>query len=232
MIMRKLTFFLLLSPFLIAAQNWKTTPSAPKFGETIRVEFDLSNSKLRAVENVEINALEYVKDKAASVDIATFRAGDKLTGIFILGPETKSVLLTILNEDDSEQMDNNNGEGGARKLFRFELQVDGTVDFKSQKLIYDWGTTRGPDGMKLDSVGRLYVAAGLNKPNLPSESADPATAGIYVFTVDGELLDFAPIPRDETTNCGFGGPDLKTLFVTAGGSLWQIPTLTSGAKRD
>ncbi len=111
MIMRKLTFFLLLSPFLIAAQNWKTTPSAPKFGETIRVEFDLSNSKLRAVENVEINALEYVKDKAASVDIATFRAGDKLTGIFILGPETKSVLLTILNADDSEQMDNNIGEG-------------------------------------------------------------------------------------------------------------------------
>jgi gluconolactonase len=37
-----------------------------------------------------------------------------------------------------------------------------------------------------------------------------------------------PIPRDETTNCAFGGDDLKTLFVTAGGSLWSIPVTTPG----
>jgi gluconolactonase len=125
--------------------------------------------------------------------------------------------------------DNNNSEGGNRKLFRYELRPGGTVNFASQTLIYDWGTTRGPDGMKLDQAGRLYVAAGLNKPNPPHETADPATAGIYVFSVEGKLLDFAPIPRDETTNCGFGGVDMKTLFVTAGGSLWSITTTTTGA---
>ncbi len=45
---------------------------------------------------------------------------------------------------------------------------DGTVDFATQKLIHDWKTTRGPDGMKLDAEGRLFVAAGLNKPHPPS----------------------------------------------------------------
>jgi sugar lactone lactonase YvrE/endonuclease/exonuclease/phosphatase family metal-dependent hydrolase len=125
--------------------------------------------------------------------------------------------------------DNNNSEGGARKLFRYELRPNGSVNFASLTKIYDWGTTRGPDGMKLDQEGRLYVAAGLNKPNLPHETADPATAGIYVFSIEGELLDFAPIPRDETTNCGFGGDNLKTLFVTAGGSLWSIETISPGA---
>lgn len=123
---------------------------------------------------------------------------------------------------------NNNSPNGARALWRFELQQDGTVDFETQTLIFDWKTTRGPDGMKLDADGRLYVAAGINKPNLPHETADQPTAGVYVFSPEGKLLTVAPIPRDETTNCAFGGDDLRTLFVTSGGSLWKLETVVSG----
>lgn len=124
--------------------------------------------------------------------------------------------------------DNNNSLGGARKLWRFDLNSDGGVKISSRKLIYDWLQTRGPDGMKLDAAGNLYVAAGLNKPHLPQETADAPTAGIYVFSPEGTLLEFINIPRDETTNCAFGGDSLKTLFVTSGGSLWSIPTKTPG----
>lgn len=124
---------------------------------------------------------------------------------------------------------NNNTLGGARKLWRFEFAKDGELDLSSQYLIHDWGTTRGPDGIKMDSQGRIFVAAGLNRSNLPAESADPPTAGIYVFSQDGKLLDYCPIPRDETTNCAFGGADLKTLFVTAGGTLWRMRTKDPGA---
>ena len=124
--------------------------------------------------------------------------------------------------------DNNNTAGGSRKLWRFEMTVAGTPIPNSQTLIHDWGTTRGPDGMKLDSAGRLYVAAGLNRPNLPHETAPKPTAGIYVFSPNGKLLTFAPIPRDETTNCAFGDKDRKTLYVTAGGTLWKIRTTSPG----
>ena len=124
--------------------------------------------------------------------------------------------------------DNNNGPGGSRKLWRFDLKSDGSVDHDTQKLIHDWGTTRGPDGMKLDQQGRLYVAAGLNRPNLPQETAIRPTAGIYVFGPSGKLITFCSIPRDETTNCAFGEDDGKTLFVTAGGSLWKIKTQIAG----
>lgn len=123
---------------------------------------------------------------------------------------------------------NNNTAGGARKLWRFDLKADGTVDFATQKLIHDWKATRGPDGIKLDAKGRLFVAAGVNKPN-QFETADPPSAGIYVFSLEGTLLKFIPIPRDETTNCTFGGDDLRTLFVTAGGTLWSIRVNTPGA---
>jgi gluconolactonase len=123
---------------------------------------------------------------------------------------------------------NNNSVGGGRKLWRFDLKADGTIDAAGRKLVYDWKTTRGPDGMKLDAKGRLFVAAGINKPNLPYETAEKPTAGIYVFSPEGELLEMIPIPRDETTNCAFGGDDLKTLFVTAGGTLWSIRVTTPG----
>jgi gluconolactonase len=123
---------------------------------------------------------------------------------------------------------NNNTEGGARKLWRFDLRKDGTVDLASRKLLYDWGKGRGPDGVKQDQKGRLYVAAGLNKPNPPFEPADDVKGGIYVLSPEGKLLAFLPVPRDEVTNCAFGGDDLKTLYITGGGTLYSIRTTTPG----
>jgi len=117
---------------------------------------------------------------------------------------------------------NNNAKGGARKLWRFDLRKDGTIDPKSQTRIFDWLTSRGPDGVKMDAQKRLFVAAGLNKESLPYETADPYRGGIYVLSTEGKLLEYVPIPKDEVTNCTFGGEDLKTLFITAGGTLWKI----------
>lgn len=117
---------------------------------------------------------------------------------------------------------NNNKRGGARKLWRFRLNADGSIESRSRKLIFDWQTARGPDGFKMDSKGRLFVAAGLNQANPPYESASPLTAGIYVLSSSGNILSFVPIPNDEVTNCAFGGTDLKTLFITAGGHLWSF----------
>ena len=123
---------------------------------------------------------------------------------------------------------NNNTVGGARKLWRFRLRDDGTVDTASRTLIFDWGTARGPDGLKLDRNGRLYVAAGLNRPHAPFESSDKFKGGIYVLAPDGKLLNFIAIPVDEVTNCTFGDPDRMTLFVTAGGTLWHTRVTTPG----
>jgi gluconolactonase len=123
---------------------------------------------------------------------------------------------------------NNNNRGGARKLWRFHLRPDGSIVPRSRKLIFDWRTSRGPDGFKMDRKGRLFVAAGLNKANPPSETAEPYKGGIYILSPAGKLLEFVPIPRDEVTNCAFGGADLKTLFVTAGGTLWSVPLRTPG----
>lgn len=119
--------------------------------------------------------------------------------------------------------DNNNNEvGGARRLWRFRLDRDGSVRPGSGKVLFDWGDARGPDGLKRDGQGRLYVAAGLNVANPPYETADRWQGGIYVLSPEGKLLQFIGIPKDEVTNCAFGGPKGRTLYVTAGGQLWEI----------
>jgi gluconolactonase len=123
---------------------------------------------------------------------------------------------------------NNNTGGGAHKLWRFDLKPDGGVAPQSRRLIFDWKTSRGPDGLKVDQAGRLFVAAGLNKANPPYETDEPHPAGIYILSAEGKLLDFVPVPRDEVTNCAFGGDELKTLYVTAGGTLWSIRVNTPG----
>lgn len=123
---------------------------------------------------------------------------------------------------------NNNNPGGARKLYRFQLKPDGSVDAASRKLIFDWKQGRGPDGVKMDRKGLLFVAGGLNQPHPPHETNE-FKGGVYIIDPEtGKLIDMIPVPKDEVTNCAFGGADLKTLFITAGGTLWHIPVETPG----
>ncbi len=149
----------------------------------------------------------------------------------VIGREVDRANGVLVSADDKflYVADNNNDVvTGARKLWRFDLKDDGSVDAKSQKLLYDWGKGRGPDGLKQDEKGNLYVAAGLNKPNPPAEPAEDVKGGIYVLTPEGKRLDFLAVPTDEVTNCAFGGDDRKTLYITGGGTLYSIRTTTPG----
>jgi gluconolactonase len=71
------------------------------------------------------------------------------------------------------------------------------------------GAQRGVDGMTLDTEGNIIVCAGW-------EQAGPGPM-IYVFSPTGRVLATHPLRVDRPTNCCFGGPDMKTLYVTTGG---------------
>src|SRR5262245_36708745 len=184
--------------------------SDPRYGD--RSGMEIRDDKGRTIEGV------YRIDPDGKVTRIIGRELDRPNGVLVSADDRYFFVAD----------NNNDTRGGARKLWRFDLKKDGTVEFTSRKLLYDWGTGRGPDGLKQDSKGRLYVAAGLNKPNPPFEPAKDKKGGIYVFTPDGKLLTFLPVPTDEVTNCAFGGDDRKTLYITAGGTLYSIRTTTPG----
>ena len=106
--------------------------------------------------------------------------------------------------------------GGNRVIWRFCLDPSGEP--RDQQLHFDFGDGRGGDGMELDVAGRLYVAAGINRPRGPHESArNPA--GVYVISPTGDLERRLDVSEDRVTNVAFGGPDGRTLYVTAGKTL-------------
>jgi gluconolactonase len=116
--------------------------------------------------------------------------------------------------------------GGNRKIWAFDLAADGSLS--KQRLVYDFGKGRGGDGLRVDMKGNLWVAAGINHPRgNPGESLD-VPAGVYVISPGGKLLGRIAIPEDLITNLTFGGPQRKTLYVTAGKTVYRIPVNVSG----
>lgn len=115
--------------------------------------------------------------------------------------------------------------GGNRKVWCFDLDTAGNPS--NQRLVYDFSPGRGGDGMRLDIAGNLYVAAGIHTPRGPHETAD-VPAGIYIITPGGELKGRLPIPEDVLTNLAFGGPDGRTLYITAGKTLFTTRLSTPG----
>ncbi len=184
--------------------------SDPKYGD--REGMEILDAAGKPIEGV------YRIDPDGSVAMVIEHQVDRPNGVMVSGDDR---YLFVADN-------NNNIERGARKLWRFDLLGDGGVDFASKRLIFDWETSRGPDGMAQDQLGQIYVAAGRNTPIPPFETVDPFKGGIYVFDAAGSLKKFIPVPVDEVTNCAFGGSNLKTLYITAGGTLWSIRTETPG----
>lgn len=123
-------------------------------------------------------------------------------------------------------IDSHPGAGANRKIWAFDLAGDGSLF--GQRMVYDFGKARGGDGMRVDMTGNLWVAAGINKSRgNPAESLE-VPAGIYVISPQGKLLGRIPIPEDLITNLVFGGPQRKTVYVTAGKTVYEFPVTVSG----
>jgi gluconolactonase len=84
--------------------------------------------------------------------------------------------------------------------------------------------------MAVDVEGNVYVAAGMHKPRGTTETLDVKT-GVHVFAPSGKLVQHIPIPIDIITNVAFGGPDLKTLYVTSGTTLYKVANKITGTRR-
>jgi gluconolactonase len=122
----------------------------------------------------------------------------------------------------------NGQEGGARMIRAYDLQPDGAV--RNMRVHYNFYPGRSADGMSIDEQGNLWAAAGLHARRGTSETLD-TKCGVHVISPAGKLIRFIPIPEDTITNTAFGGPDRKTLYVTAGKTLFRLRTDVPGLLR-
>jgi gluconolactonase len=148
----------------------------------------------------------------------------------LAAPEVERPNGIQVSPDDSKLylVEANRAEGGARLIRSYDLRPHGTV--ANMRVLYDFSPGRGADGLSIDTQGNLYASAGLNQPRGTAETLD-TKAGVYVISPRGKLLKFIPVPEDLVTNNAFGGPDMKTLYITAGKNLYQVRTEMVGLSR-
>jgi gluconolactonase len=83
-------------------------------------------------------------------------------------------------------------------------------------VLHNFKERHGIDGMVLDTDGNIYATA---------ESGEKT--GVYIFSPAGKQLGFLRTP-ETATNCTFGDKDLKTLYVTAGKSVYKVRLNATG----
>jgi gluconolactonase len=141
-----------------------------------------------------------------------YRASDgKVTRLISGLPAPNGVILSVdektlyvIPSQQKEMMSypvESPGKLGAGKVFCSLKQQEGTT-----------GAGNGGDGLTIDTQGNLYITSRL---------------GIQVFDPEGKLLGIIEFP-EQPANATFGGPDMKTLYVTARTSLYSVAMESRG----
>ncbi len=102
--------------------------------------------------------------------------------------------------------------GAPRHIRRFAVAADGSLSGGEVFHTVDAGV---PDGLRVDAAGRVWTSAG---------------DGVHILAPSGALIGKILVPESPANLC-FGGPDGKTLFITARTSLYAIDVAVAGAAR-
>jgi gluconolactonase len=101
------------------------------------------------------------------------------------------------------------GDNGApHHLLAFGVRGDGAL---TRGRVIARSTPAHPDGLKVDSAGRIYASA---------------ATGIHVHAPEGRLIGEITLPG--AVNFAFGGRDGRMLFITADTAIWMVALAARG----
>jgi gluconolactonase len=104
----------------------------------------------------------------------------------------------------------------ARKHIRaFDVRAGGSLT--EDRVFADLSSAESegaPDGMKVDEEGRVYCTG---------------PGGLWVFDPSGRHLVTVPVP-EVPSNCAWGGPDHRTMLITARTSVYSVRMKTPGTR--
>ncbi len=97
----------------------------------------------------------------------------------------------------------------------FDMAPNGLLAKQTDRVFADLNGPEpgGPDGLKVDTAGNVYCGG---------------AGGLYILDPKGKKLGRIVHGRPATTNVGFGGDDLKTLFFTTRSHLGAVNIKIAG----
>ena len=111
---------------------------------------------------------------------------------------------------------------GQDRVVKYRVNANREVDINSAST---FAQIAGPDGITIDENYNVYIA-----------SNNHATGGIYVFDSSGGQLGSILMRQDNTpgsnaSNCVFGGPNNKTLYITGDSGAYKVELNVAGRVR-
>jgi gluconolactonase len=113
------------------------------------------------------------------------------------------------------------GAGGKGEVYSFDIGADNRTS--NRKLFSDFmidGVKCGPDGLRCDVEGNLWIASNAGRAL--------GYSGVTVWNPQGRLLGRIRIP-EVCGNVTFGGPKRNRLFMAASQSIYALYVGTQGA---
>ncbi len=145
-------------------------------------------------------------------------------GVFALDVGRKGAAALRLVADDFEKPNGLAFSPDERTLYvcdtaryhvrSFDVEAGGELRVGSSRVfaMLDPGRPGGPDGIKVDRDGRVYVAVAL---------------GIWVFEPDGRLLGILPLPA-RPSNLAWCDADFRGLAITAVDAVYHVRLRVQG----
>ena len=153
----------------------------------------------------------YRIDGAGGVQLATDEC--EYTNGLALSPDESVLYVAISRAEAADFEREERGEFCPNRRIRaFDVAADGSLS--GNRILIEMGSEAPgvPDGMKVDTAGRVWCTG---------------SGGVWIVEPDGQRAGVLPTP-EVTRNICFGGEDMRTLFLTAGQSLYSIRVVTPG----
>lgn len=100
----------------------------------------------------------------------------------------------------------------SKQIIALDLVAPGKAENARIFAVMDDGETLGADGMTIDRAGNVYCAGATD---------------VWIWNPEGKLLDRIACPT-RPINCAFGGSDMRSLYITGFGGLYEQRMKVSG----
>jgi gluconolactonase len=187
---------------------------------SIRDAYEFQGKKLNSPNDVVVKSDGAIYFTAPFYRADPFKQEQSSQGVYRRSPEGELSLvagdlarpnsLAFSPDEKTLYID----DSGRRHIRTFEVRKDGSLAGGS--VFHDMNVTTpgAPDGMKVDVEGRVYCTG---------------AGGVWVFDKEGEHLATIVTP-EKPSHCAWGDGDRRTLYITAGTTIYTIRVNIPGIK--
>lgn len=205
---------------LLACEHGSRRVSLTENDGTVRVLADaFEGKKLNSPNDLVVKSDGSIYFTDPPYGIKSEQEEQGFSGIYRIAPDGKLSLLDksqprpngLAFSPDEKRLYLNDSQENL--IYVFDVNTDGTI--ANKRVLADvkqQGLNGAVDGMKVNANGEIVTSG---------------PGGVCVVASDGKLLGRIRVP-EVTTNVAFGDRDRKTLFITAGSTVYRIRMKTAG----